>query len=206
MSDRTKEKDFDLFYELSKLPRPNVTVEFPLNKKEREEVERGDRPKPEVALVTLNNYEMAQAKKLAVKSANEQMGKDGNSSAWKDLYSDAFTSEILYASCRNPFDLAIRFFPSRESVNMFTNDQLGALANHYNALIAFAGPVISGLSIEEMNDWIKRIAEAGETGLFFMNTLTPEEAKALLVHSASIANLHLQTVKNSAGEPQESLS
>lgn len=194
------EENFNLFAELTKAPRPHIIVDFPRKNE-------GGEPLCQIGLVVLNNYELMEAKTEAQKDVNRRLKEDMPSKAnlmpgYESLYSDALAIEILYRSCKNPTELAARFFPAKKSLGLLSNDELGVLIEHYNTLTITRGPIIINMDDKEMEELMKKITDAGSNGAFFLNSLSLGELKAFASYTAVLC-WKLLMDKNSLISQQE---
>ncbi len=199
-------EEFNLYAELTRLPRPHIVVPFPVGKDEGgKEIDSG----VNIALVVLNNRELQDVRVAAFKEVKRRLKDDvptkfEQSLAYDPIYQDAYVVEVLARSCRRSDALDERFFPSRDGVTAFTDAQLGVLAAHYNHLTNTRGPIVSAMTDDEFVDLGKRIAAAGNSGAFFLSSLSLDELKTFATFTACRL-WSSQTASSSPGtSPEES--
>lgn len=198
---------YELFAQITAVPRQVREVDFPRNDAE-------GKPLCKIGMVVLNQSESIAASAAAKKKtdkmlANAPASKDDR--GYNDVYNSCSASEVLYRACKNPKTNA-PFFPSVESISdALSNDEIGVLLNHYLTMQLEIGPVVGLMTDEEMEAWIERLAEGGESAPFFLNSFSWEAQKQLIVYMAcqlmkcqmDISSLTSQLNEQKSAEKQE---
>ncbi len=144
----------------------------------------------------------AEADQFAKKVLKESQRKDEANLGYENIYNNAASVSILYRCCRDLEDVNKSAFPSPEEIRRrLTADEVGVLVSAYLQLQAEVGPIVANMSSEEMDAFLKRLAEDGEAiaPLYF---LSPDMKNHLLAYSASLLS-SLLTATSSAGLPPE---
>ena len=198
------EEKLDLWSTIMASDRVHMNVPFPgtLNPATGEEYE--------VAMVVLTAEESSviqtETERKIRKLLKEDMPGLGDAKkGYDELYSTLTAAGLLYTVVRNPNNIKEHLFPNKEAVLKLSNDQLGILINHYYTICDKLNPVISDLTEDEMEVWLKRLQEAGSKPAFFLNTCTSGVLKTLVTHLASQLK-SLQTSSNSYTSPQEEVT
>ena len=196
-----EEQKIDLWSAIMATERPNMLVPMPGTKNPATGEEY------EVAMVVLTAEESSiiqtETERKIRKLLKEDMpGLSDAKKGYDELYSTLTAAGLLYTVVRNPKDLKEHVFPSKEAVLKLSNDQLGILINHYYTICDKLNPVISDLTEEEMESWLRRLTEAGTKPAFFLNTCTLGVLKTLVLHLANQLK-SLQTSSSSSSLPPE---
>ena len=194
----------DLLKMMMAAPVPHRIVDFP--RKDKEGV-----PLFDLAMMLLTQDEVMAVSAAAEKATRRAMGDDipkiGQASkGYDDLFNNFSAIEILYRACKHPADLTKPLFPTKEFIKkQLTPDEVAILFNNYMTIQIELGPVIGSLSSEEIDAWVKKLAEGGERSSTFLDSFSWAATKGLLITMA--VQLHdLRTVSSSAGLPQEELT
>ncbi len=189
----------DLFTKLL-TSKPSTLVDFPRNDPE------SGAPLFEVALVIVSQADEmainAGAEKTARKLMREDLpGKNETSLGYDELYKNAKAIELLFRACRHPEDISKPLFPSKAAISdALTGDEVAILLNHYFTFQSQESLVIGALSEVELEAWIKKIAEGGSSSQYFLNTLSWEALKGLLI-ALAVQSQNLPMGSNSSGLP-----
>lgn len=192
----------EAWLEVTKTPRANRVCDFPRNDPVTGE------PICQIAMWVLTEEEQnacqAAAELFTRKLLKEIPKGDEARRGYDDLYNNAAAIEILYRACRRPDDLSKPFFPSpAEMRRHLTIDEVGVLFNQYMTVQVETGPIISLLSEDEVQTWVKRLGEGGSR--FPLDFLSSEALKTLAWHLAlQLFNLQMDTT--SPGSQPESTS
>lgn len=190
-----------LFAELTSLPRPHRLVPFPrINPKTGEEFQVG------MWLLTQNEAMLvaAEAEKTARRLLRDNLpGRNESSKGYDDVYNNASAIELLYRACRDPEHIERPFFPSKQAISdVLTVDEIAILLNHYFTLQVEIGPIVGAMTNDELQAWLEKLAEGGQSSQYFLNSLSLEALKGLLI--ALAVQLHSsQTDKSLSMSPPE---
>jgi len=194
----------NLWADVIAVERPYQLVPFPrLNPKTGKEFE--------VAMVILtaeeNSIVVANAEKKVRKLLKEDMPQNGDAkSGYDELYNEFLAEGLLFETIRLPNDIQKRFFPSKQSISQaLTMDEIAILLNHYYTVQTYMGPVISELTTEALDEWVRKIKEVGTKPPFLLNFCTLEVLKALVMHSVSQLQ-NSQTLNSSSSLPQKDIT
>ncbi len=195
------EDGFKLFTEITALPRPHRLVPFPrVNPKTGENFE--------IAMWLLTEQESllvaSEAEKITRKLLKDNLpGKDEQAKGYNDVFNNASAVELLYRACRDPNDITRPLFPNKQAIgDALTVDEIAVLLNHYFTMQVELGPIIGGMTDDEVQAWIKKLAEGGSSSQYFLNSLSWEALKGLLTAMA-IQLFSSQTDKSSPTLPPE---
>jgi hypothetical protein len=188
----------ELWQAITAVPRPSRAIEIP--RKNAEGVAVG-----QVAIWPLSQQEQmevnAAAERFAKDSLKAAQKRDEDNLGYHHTYGNESAVQTLYRACRNVADLSKPAFPSPKAVRMtFTGDEIGVLYGSYLTVQRELGPLISTMTIEEMEAWIARLAE-GSTTLPF-EELTWDAQRAL-VHFMAISLAECWISKASPGSPPD---
>ena len=192
----------DLFAQIIAVPRPHRLVPFPRNNPDTSE------PICEVAMVILSQQEAmvvaSEAEKVARKLLkNDMPNKEELAKGYNDVYNNASAVEVLYRSCKDPNDLNRSFFPSKQAIgDVLSSDEIAILLNHYFTMNVELGPIVGVLTEDEMQAWIKKLAEGGGSSQYFLNSFSWEALKGL-VTAMAIQLFSSPTAKSLPGLPPE---
>lgn len=191
-----------LFAQLASTQRPHKLVPFPRNKP------GSDEPLFDIAMVILTNHETTEVAASAERKARDMLknyvpGKDEQAKGYSQIFDNICAIETLYRACRDPEDLNKKVFPSPKAISdVLTTDEISILLNHYFTVQVELGPIVGTMSEIEMNAWVDKLAEGGQSSLYFLNSFTWETAKELMMHMAVQLSI-LQMAKSSPGLPLE---
>ena len=193
-----------LWAEIMAVPRPHRLVDFP----RQNPVTKA--PFGQVAILVLTQEEQmaasASAERFTRQLLKESPKQDDAKRGYDDIYSNAAATEILFRACKRKEDLVSPFFPSAESIRrVMSLDEVSILMNHYFTAQVEMGPIVSQISTEEIEAWIKRLGEGGSS--FPLDFLSLDALKSLALSLACL--LHKSSMsKSSPGsqldEPQPS--
>lgn len=190
--------DTDLWTRLTAMPRPSKVVDFPRK-------DPSGAPVGQVAIWVLTQEEQsaaaAAAQNITQKIVKEVPKKEDAQRGYDDVYDNVAAAEVLWRACRKPGNLLVPAFPSPTELRArLTVDEVGALLNHYYAVMADLGPVTAGMGSEEMDALVERIAKSGER--FPLDLLSPGLLRTL-AFSLACRLYTLQRDKSSAGSQPE---
>ena len=145
----------ELWMALEKRPRPSKLIPFP--------VRAGEESPGQLALVVLTESERHQARANAGAVARELCpGASPNDAAYLDVYRSELAIQLVVLACRNPKDEQLRFstFPTaKHARQVLTTDEFTQLALAYDQFRTECGPVISELTPDECEAWLKALTE-----------------------------------------------
>jgi hypothetical protein len=169
----------DLFLAIAKRPRPHTTVPFPAK----------DGSVGDLALQLLTIDELHTARVNASKEAKARLGDDGKAGdlAYEELYREEQFVQLVVMACRTK-DLGMAAFPSAAAVRKYLGtDEVGMLVQAYTAFRAEQGPMLSELTVPEMNAWLKVLQEGGSR--VPLSRLGLEALQELVMHLASLLKI-----------------
>lgn len=190
----------DLWAALTALPKPHRIVDFP-----RKDGKGGTIG--QMAMVVLRHEDslacIRDADAFAKKALRAEAKKDEENRGYNDLFTNEAAVQILYRACRDAKDLKRSAFPSPKAMKLeLSDDEIAVLYNTYDRIRVELGPIISHMTPEEMDAWLDRLAEGGQS--FPLGLLSSEMLGQLLMRSAFRLRSS-QTGKSSAGpQPSES--
>lgn len=188
----------ELWAQIIAMPRPHRTVEFPRLD------DKGD-PIAKITIVVLTQEEQISAsvetERFTRKMIREVPRADEAKRGYEDIYNNQAAVEILHRACRVEGDTAKPFFPSPTAMRAhLTPDEIGVLFRSYLIVQDEVGPIIASMSSEEMEAWIKRIADAGSRApLAFLSS----GALIDLVYTLALQMSTSATPSISPGSPPE---
>lgn len=171
----------NIWAKMMELPRPSELVPLPRIDPNTQE------PYCEIRMVILTAEEVSRVTAEAEKKTRKKLqdalpGKDQFSQGYQELYRDFTIEGVLYHSCRLPNDVNKYFFPTQDSIfKVLTADEAGVLFNHYATIQAEFGPVIAGMTEDEMDMWIEKLQKDGKNS-FFLNSFTSEQLKTFIMY------------------------
>jgi hypothetical protein len=183
----------DLWAKIMEMPRPHEVIDFP-----RTDLVTG-KPLGKVALWILTQEESMSCIRAAAAFVKDALkdAKPGDA-GYADLYRNQSTIEVLSRACRKADNLDHPLFPSPSLMRKkMTSDELGVLMFAYARVQSKLGPLVSELSVEELEAWTARLVTGGEASLSFLDFLTSDAKNQLLEHLA----LQLQISSTSTGSP-----
>jgi len=150
----------DLFLKLTSTTRPHRITDIP---------RKGPDGKPvaEVALVVLSQEEMNVAAAEAERRTRKLLGadipkKEDARVGYEDCYNNLAAVEILFRACKDPADTSKSAFRTPHEIQSgLTSDEVGVLFNAYLTVQRELGPIVSRMSDDEVEAWIKVLAEGG---------------------------------------------
>ena len=149
----------EIWVSIIKMPRPHQLVDFPRMNAQGEPVAR-------ISMTVLTQEEQITASldtdRFTKRVMKEMPRADEAKRCYDDIYNNRAALEILHRACRSVENFAMPFFPSpNEMATHLTPDEVGVLFRSYLLVQDDVGPIISRLSQEEVEAWIKRLREAG---------------------------------------------
>jgi hypothetical protein len=196
----------ELWRNICRTDEPNAryyeVVDFPRNDRDT------GKPLGELAIWPLKDNEITQAKAEATKYARALIKEKKETfeaheyiEGYQQVFSDACATEMVWRFCRNVKDRSVAAFPTAAACRLhLSGDEKAVLCNAYALVQVKFGPIVSGMTVEDYDAWIQRLAEGGSaTPLAF---LTWEQRTELLMHSASLLYA-LQKGNSSAGKPPD---
>lgn len=189
----------ELWALITQLPRPYRTIDFPRNGAD-------GKPIGQLAIRVLTQEEQilaaAEAERFTKKAIKDLPKGDEAKTGYDSVYQNTAAVEVLFAACRQKDDPDKAFFPSREALRRFlTPDEVGVLMVSYYTVQSEIGPIVAHLSEEELDAWIKRLAEGGSR--FPLDLLSWDAAKDL-AFSLACRLYKLTTDSTSPGSLPES--
>lgn len=166
----------DLFRKFCEIPRVSELVPLPVFDKDGE-------PIGHVRMVILTSDEDM----LAQRQAREDLNKLLKETPKKDeiglidLHNNILASEVLFRACKLENDINLPFFPTRKDVQRMTSHQVGLLFSNYLTLQTKYGPNIYSMDQPELEAWINKLAEGGESASFLLDRFTEEMQRTLLL-------------------------
>lgn len=188
-----------LWAALQTQPRPFRVVPFPRNDAE-------GKPIGEVAIWVLTQGEhmdaAADAERLAREKLKESTRREDLSYGYETLFSNELACQVLARACRQADDVTKAAFPSGKMVRqVLTPDEVEVLFRHYLSVQAELGPIVSEMTKEEMDAWVRRLAEGGPG--FPFNSLSLAQ-QMILVRFMACQLVASWTATFSAGSQPES--
>jgi hypothetical protein len=191
----------ELFRLLTICPRPFKVVPFPrIDPLTKQFI-------GEVAIWPLTQSELMSARVAAEKFTKDFFGGDKHietesNPGFDAVYRDAVTVELLCRACREPQDLKMPSFPAPKVARAtLTADECAVLVRLYLQVQRECGPVVDMMTSDEMDAWLKRLAEEGSR--VPLASLASEQLEDLVMHSA-LRLKKLQTDITSSGLPHQS--
>lgn len=192
----------DLWQAITAVPRPTRVVDVPRKREDGQ-------PVGQIAMWPLSQNEQmetnAAAERFTKESLKASQKRDEENLGYHHTYANETAVQTLYRACRCVADVTKPAFPSPKALRMtFTGDEVGVLYNTYLTVQAELGPLLTTMTVEEMEAWIVKLA-AGSTTLPF--ELLSWDSQRALVHFMAISLTALWTSKSSPGSaPDESTS
>lgn len=149
----------ELWLELTQLPRPHRSVEYPRKAKDGSvrQLEMLVLTQTETMAITASAERWVRAR---LAEAKAQAKKDEQSFAYEALYESRSSCELLFRCCRRVGDLDKGFFPTPDAIAAtLTTDEVAVLVLKYSWMRAELGPIVHEMSEAECKAWIDRIAE-----------------------------------------------
>jgi hypothetical protein len=188
----------ELFLRLSGAERPHKMVPFPRRAPE------GKPPFPDVAVVVLTEAELMRARAQAELFAKQQFASAPELAAqgklgYETIWNNEIMVEVLCLACR---DKASRNFPNsytfpspQHARQYVTSDEFAVLFREYCAWQRESGPILSGMTVADMDAWTDRLVEGA--GSLPLSLLSSEQKDDLLTHIVS----RLRTSRTGSGSP-----
>lgn len=192
----------ELWLRLTQRPRPFTVIDFPPSK-----LPGGKPTDPigKVAIRVLTEHELHECMANAQRAAKEYLkgdtdAKQGNL-GYEDIYRNELTFELIYNCCRDPNDINRPVFLHPKLTRKFlTTDELAVLLDAYHLFRSESGPIISEMTVEEMDAWIAKLREGGSR--VPLARLSGEAKSDLILYLLE----KLSTLTGSAGSPPGSTS
>ena len=187
----------ELYAKLQEMPRPSVVVDFP--RKGPDGMFVG-----QISMRVLTVDEKMRCETAAEKFAKQYL-KEGKHDdlGYASLYSDALVIETLWRACCDANDIKRSAFPTPKALREeLTTEECAALWEHYLTCQVQLGPLLLHMSEKDMDAWIDRLAEGGQSGPFTFNLLNSVDQKKLLTIMASRLRSYW-TATDSAGSQQD---
>ncbi len=145
-----------LWVKLTERPRPMKFIDFP---------SKGGSP-GKLALRILTESELHVCRANATNTAKELLGGESRSGdmGYEDIYRNELAVQLVTVGCRAAEypDGMIPAFPSaKDARKKLTSDEFAVLAMAYKAFQVESGPILSELTKDEMEAWIKLLQEGG---------------------------------------------
>lgn len=152
----------ELWLHLTQIPRPFRLVDFP-----RKDPITGD-PAAKIRMQVLSQAECmassAEAEAHTRKMLKDQPKSTDMSRGYEDIFNNETSTQLLFRACRrDEEDGKWPFFPSPAHIrNNLTSDEVSVLVREYIILQVEVGPVIAGMTEDEVDLWVTRLVEAGD--------------------------------------------
>lgn len=189
----------ELWAQLIKLPRASRKVDFPRQWPGTEE------SIGQICIQVLTQNEQTVAAAEAEKATQRLLGDrpvSERGEGYDTVYKNACAVELLFRACKRAEDPTLPFFPSPNAMREhLTANEVAVLMNGYLLLQDELGPIVSRMSNEEVDAWVKRLVEAGSSAP--LATLS-WGAITVLASSMAYQLASLQTDTSSAGSPPPS--
>lgn len=132
----------------------------------------------------------------------EQRASEANL-GYQTLFENAASIELLYRACRDAENLDRPAFMSPDDMRrILSMDEVACLVEAYNQMQAETSPIVSNMTSEEMDAWLLRIKEAGET-MLPLYSLSSAMKNDLLMRSASLLFDSQTDSSLSGSQPEE---
>ncbi len=187
-----------LWMQLQEMPRPSRVVDYP-----RADPITGDAIAQVVIQVVSQAEQMsaaAAADRYAIATLKRSPKKDEHSEGYETIYNNECTVQLLFRAVRRAEQPTLPLFPSADSIRELTQDEVGALARMYLIVQRELGPVVSTMTEEEKDAWLRVLGEGASA--FPLACLDSAAIEALLMHSARRL-LKFSTDSSSAGTSHE---
>lgn len=189
----------ELWLALTALPRPHREVDLPRY------LPGSNEPVGKVAIWPLTQEEQmacnAEADRFTKELLKDPQLKDQANLGYHHTYANETAVQVLSRACRDPKKLERPAFPSPKLLRAkLTADEIGVLFASYLTVQSEVGPIIAHMTAEEMDQWVRRIADGG--ALFPLDRLSSEMRDRLVLHMASRLTSYW-TATTSAGSPPE---
>lgn len=148
-----------LFEALCAMPRPFQIVDFP----RKDPVTGADVGQIHMQVLTQQERmgAMGEAEKVTRQILKEDLPTTGQQSqGYDDIRNNEVSLQILVRACRRVEDPSKQFFPNAAAARKaLTGDEVGVLMSLYLITQAQRGPIISQMHPEDVDAWVKRLAE-----------------------------------------------
>jgi hypothetical protein len=183
----------ELWNRLTQLPRP--TRDFTFSHRGTEVT---------VRLVVLVEQELAACRAAADDFAKRACGgkPQAGDLGYNDVYRNEIVVQVVCTACRDPQGMSLksRAFPNADLAReQFTSDEWAVLFQAYCEWQADSGPIVSGMTTEEMDAWIEKLQEGASRSPLAL--LSSEQKSQLLLHLVSRLPKS-PTASGSVGSPQ----
>lgn len=193
----------ELFRKLTEIPRPTTEIDFPVKGTDGKSIGR-------CKLWILKESELHVARAQADMAAREIMGQGapkGTETSWgyEDIYRNELAVQLVTMSCRTAEDPRRPvFWRAKDARQNCTTDELTVLANAYNEFRVQAGPLLTEMSPDDMEAWLKRLQEgaASTSPLFSWDGAMLRQFIRFLISKIQTSS----TDSGSAGSPQNDTS
>lgn len=170
----------ELFQALITLPRPFEIVDFP----RKDPVTGQSIGKVGIWVLTMEEQIQchAEADKAAKAILKERQDAGDQNIGYEQIYKQCATSEILARALRDTKNIQAAAFPSSKVIRAkLTPDEAGTLASQYMRTQTRLGPIVSTMSPDIAEDWIRRLGEGGsEFPLDALSSATKDELLMLM--------------------------
>lgn len=191
----------DLFQQIARMPRASMELDIPV-------IVPGSDMKPigryvmQVLTQAEQEAALASAEAWVRKQLKESPKKGEENISYTEMHNNACSVELVLRAARRASNPALPFFPSVEELrDKLTPDTLGRFVDDYMNVQRKLGPTYASLTKDEMDAWLKRLGEGGNSyPLRFLSLVALEE---LVMHSASQL-YNSPTDTSSSGGPQDS--
>lgn len=195
-----------LFQKLTSAERPHRITDLPRKGPDGE-------PIAQVALVVLTQEEMNSAAAEAERRTRKLLGadvpkKDEAQAGYQDTYNNLAAIEILFRACKSAEDPKVSAFRTPQEIqSSMTSDEVGVLFHAYLTVQQELGPIVATMTQEEMDTWIKVLAEGGTAdplGLLSWGALTTlVRTMAVQLHALRMDSFLDGSLAESDGETSE---
>lgn len=195
-----------LFAQLASTVRPHKIVPFPRNKPDSNE------PAFNVAMVIMTNQEALAVSAAAEKTARAMLkdnlpNKEEQAKGYDQIFNNVSAIETLYRVCRDVDDLNNKIFPSPKAISdVLTTDEISILLNDYFTTQVELGPMVGSMTDDEIEAWIQKLAEGGQSSLYFLNSFSWEALKELVIAMAVRSWNSPMDKSLPTGQPEEATS
>lgn len=188
----------DMWIALSAIPRPYRVVPMPRN------IPGTDTPVGDVAIWPLtqeeHNASNANAELEAKRLFKDTPKTEERGIGYQNMFANEVAVQQLWRACRDANDVTKPAFPSPSMLrHALTSDEVGVLYNHFLTTQVEVGPIVSHMSDDEFEAWVKRIAEGGSA---FPFDLLSWDLRTTLVTSMASQLVSYWTATSSAGSQQ----
>lgn len=189
-----------LWKQITHIPRPSRTVDFP-----RTDPATGEAAS-QVLIQILNQEELqacaAAAEKFARTKLKElhSLRKGDKAEGYDTLFNNEVSVQILCKAVRDPENGRPLFPSPRAASKVLTQEEFGSLMRSYLIAQAELGPVVASMTADEMEAWIVRLKEGAAAHPLAL--LSSDALTELIMHMVSQLFPSL-TARSSHGSPQD---